>query len=257
MMKIRAIIICLVVVAAAASATLALLLMMRCVEDEGKEVAKIPEILAICEPEKDEAAAPKNQKHYIEDFVPTFSKEPLPTEIIDLITGTTFHENTPFGHDFLAFLTITPMNFYGESQIGHMIVAEEIAYQVLEIFQEIYMANFPIYSMILIDHFDADDNLSLAANNSSAFNFRYIAGTNVISRHGFGMAIDINPVQNPYVRGENVLPAAGRTYLDRTYLRPGMIVPGCVVYTAFVSRGWTWGGNWSLPRDYHHFEIRP
>ena len=96
----------------------------------------------------------------------------------------------------------------------------------------------------------------MAANNSSAFNFRTIAGTNTISRHGFGMAIDINPIQNPYVRGNNVLPEAGRAYLNRNDVRPGMIVRGGPVYEAFISRGWIWGGNWNSLQDYHHFERR-
>jgi hypothetical protein len=70
------------------------------------------------------------------------------------------------------------------------------------------------------------------------------------------MAIDINPVQNPYLRGDTIWPAAGVAYLDRGDVRPGMIVPGCVVYQAFTSRGWTWGGHWRSPVDYHHFERR-
>ena len=94
----------------------------------------------------------------------------------------------------------------------------------------------------------------MAANNSHAFNFRYIAGTNRISRHGFGMAIDINPIQNPYIRGSTIWPASGAEYLDRSYVRPGMIIQGDVVYTTFTSRGWIWGGHWTVPRDYHHFE---
>jgi len=193
---------------------------------------------------------------YITSFTPIFTAEPLPDHIIDFITGVTFTDAAPFPHSFLSYLTITHLDFDGNDTIGHMIVAEEIADEVLEIFREIYEGGFPIYSIRLIDYFYADDYLSLAANNSSAFNFRYIANTNVISRHGFGMAIDINPVQNPYVRGDVVLPAAGREYLDRNDVRLGMIVRDDVVYQAFISRGWTWGGNWTLPRDYHHFERR-
>jgi len=190
------------------------------------------------------------------DNMPIFTSEPLPDHIIRQITGVTFHETTPFGYDHLAYLTVTHVNFDGESVLGHLIVAAAIAYETLDIFREIYEGGFPIHSIKLIDYFGASDYLSMAANNSHAFNFRYIAGTNVVSRHGFGMAIDINPVQNPYIRGETIWPAAGAAYLDRTYVRPGMVVPGDVVYNAFVSRGWTWGGHWSLPRDYHHFERR-
>jgi len=187
---------------------------------------------------------------------PIFTSEPLPEHIIAQITGVTFHPNTPFPHSHLTYLTITHVGFDGEDHIGHMIVAASIGDEVLDIFREIYESGFPIYSIRLIDYFDACDNLSMAANNSSAFNFRYIANTTTISRHGFGMAIDINPVQNPYVRGGNVLPEAGRAYLDRSDVRPGMIVRGDAVYRAFTSRGWTWGGNWNSLQDYHHFERR-
>jgi len=189
-------------------------------------------------------------------FTPIFTSEPLPEHIIQLITGVTFHESTPFGYDYLTYLTVTHVNFYGESVLGHLIVAADIGDEVLDIFREIYEGGFPIHSIQLIDYFDASDYLSMAANNSHAFNFRYIAGTTTISRHGFGIAIDINPIQNPYIRGDTIWPAAGVDYVDRTNVRPGMIIPGDVVYTAFISRGWTWGGYWTRPRDYHHFERR-
>jgi len=190
------------------------------------------------------------------EILPVFKRESLPEHIIEQITGVTFHESTPFEYSFLTYVTVTHVNFQGESVIGHLIVADEIGDEVLDIFREIYESGFPIYSIRLIDYFDASDYYSMAANNSHAFNFRYIAGTNVISRHGFGMAIDINPIQNPYIRGETIWPAAGVAYLDRTDIRPGMIVQGCPVYNSFISRGWIWGGHWTSPRDYHHFERR-
>ena len=189
-------------------------------------------------------------------FTPIFTRKPLPEHIIQFITGVTFHDTTPFGYDYLTYLTITHVNFYGESIIGHLIVADWIGDEVLDIFHEMYEGGFPIHSVKLIDHFNASDYYSMAANNSHAFNFRYIAGTNVVSRHGFGVAIDINPIQNPYIRGNTIWPAAGAAYLDRTYVRPGMIVPGSVAYNAFINRGWIWGGYWTSPRDYHHFERR-
>ncbi|MCL2377343.1 MAG: M15 family metallopeptidase [Defluviitaleaceae bacterium] len=187
---------------------------------------------------------------------PIFTAEPLPDYVIALITGVSFRGDTPFGHEALTYLTMSHVDFEGESRVGHMIVAAELGDEVLDIFRELYEARFPIYQMRLIDHYGADDVASMEANNSHAFNFRFIAGTTVVSQHGFGRAIDINPIQNPYVRGDNVLPAAGMGYLDRDDVRPGMVVPGCPAYTAFVSRGWTWGGNWTSLRDYHHFERR-
>jgi len=185
-----------------------------------------------------------------------FTAEPLPEHIINQITGVSFHDNAPFDYDHLAYLTITHIDFTGKSRIGNMIVAASIAEEVLDIFREIYEYGFPIANMRLIDYYAADDYYSMADNNSVGFNFRLIAGTDVLSRHAFGMAIDINPVQNPFIRGDVILPIEGANYLDRTHIRPGMIVPGDVVYRAFTSRGWTWGGHWSVPIDYHHFERR-
>jgi len=185
---------------------------------------------------------------------PIFTSEPLPEEIIQLIMGSSFHDNTPFPTSHLAYLTITHANFYGQSQIGHLIIAASIADEVLDIFREIYEARFPIERMRLIDFYDASDYYSMADNNSVGFNFRYIAGTRTISRHGLGMAIDINPIQNPYQRGDTIWPIAGTPYLDRTNVRPGMIIHGDVVHQAFVSRGWIWGGSWRSPLDFHHFE---
>jgi len=187
---------------------------------------------------------------------PVFRREPLPEHIVELITGRTFRHDVPFGHYYLTYLTITHVDFHGVDRLGHLIVADAIGDEVLEIFREIYEARFPIYRMRLIDFYGADDYLSMAENNSHAFNFRYIAGTRTISRHGLGRAIDINPIQNPYIRGGTIWPYAGRAYLDRSYIRPGMVIRGDVVYRAFTSRGWIWGGNWTSPRDYHHFERR-
>ncbi|MCL1996860.1 MAG: M15 family metallopeptidase [Defluviitaleaceae bacterium] len=187
---------------------------------------------------------------------PVFTAEPLPYHIIELITDSSFHPHTRFGHYHLAYLTLTHIDFQGNRRLGQMIVAAQIAEEVLEIFQEIYEAQWPIERIRLIDFYDATDYYSMHDNNSVGFNYRNIAGTNTLSRHGMGMAIDINPVQNPYQRGQTIWPLIGADYLDRNNVRPGMITRGDAVYTAFISRGWIWGGNWTSPRDYHHFERR-
>jgi len=189
---------------------------------------------------------------------PVFTMQPIPAHILDIIRHQSFsnYANAPFDYSFLTYLTVTHIDFSGQRRLGHMIVAAEIGQEVLDIFQEIYEYGFPTYRMRLIDFYGSQDYLSMADNNSVAFNFRYIAGTNRLSRHAFGMAIDINPLQNPYYRNGVIWPVAGYSYLDRNYVRPGMIVPGDVVYRAFTSRGWTWGGRWRSPRDYHHFERR-
>jgi len=187
-------------------------------------------------------------------YAPVFTCEPLPEDVINLISGKSFKENTPFDYSELSYLTMSYVNFYGEHCIGNMIVAADLGEEVLEIFQELYENRFPIYKMQLIDFYNADDYLSMEDNNTSAFNFRYITNSTTISKHGYGVAIDINPVQNPYVRGSTILPPTGAEYLIRAEVHPGMIIKGDVCYQAFVSRGWTWGGDWNSLKDYQHFE---
>jgi len=195
-----------------------------------------------------------NQQPFTQESI--FIAEPLPEHIIRQISGSSFHENEHFEYDHLAYLTITYVDFDGYSRLGSIIVAASIAYEMLDIFRDIYDGRFPLARVKLIDYYGADDYYSMADNNSVGFNFRVIAGTEVLSRHAWGMAVDINPIQNPFIRGDILWPLAGGEYLDRSDVRPGMIVPGDVVYNAFVSRGWIWGGHWSVPIDYHHFERR-
>ena len=190
-----------------------------------------------------------------EDF-PIFTSEPLPKAIEELINGVSHKEVNgikPPAYSDLAYLTLSYVNFEGEHCVGNMIVAAELGDEVVEIFMELYENSFPIYQMELIDVFDADDDKSMAANNSSAFNFRLVKGTKKISKHGLGTAIDINPIQNPYITNGHYSPPASEEYKNRSDIRQGMIIEGDVCYNAFVNRGWTWGGHWNN-KDYQHFE---
>ncbi len=158
--------------------------------------------------------------------------------------------------DQLALLSIPYVDFDSVDQTGEMVVAASVAEDVLTIFADLMAARFPIASMRLIDHFDGDDNASMDANNASAFNFREIVGGTGLSEHAFGTAIDINPVQNPYVFEGNILPPAGVPYADpenRLASVPGMIVADGPVVAAFQKAGWHWGGAWTTKKDYHHF----
>ena len=152
----------------------------------------------------------------------------------------------------LRWLRLRHHGFDGAVHAGELIVAAALAQEVVDIFERIFASGFVIESLRRIDDFGADDNASMAANNSSGFNFRVVEGTSALSMHALGRAIDINPAQNPWLRAGRVDPAAGRAYLDRTDIRPGMIVrPGPVV-DAFANAGWQWGGDLPHP-DYHHF----
>lgn len=189
-----------------------------------------------------------------DDINPVFKKEVLPQDIINKITGVSWQKEAPVGLEDLSYLTITYWDFDEKEQLGELIVHRKVAQEVLEIFEEIYNAKYPIAKMRLVDEYNADDNLSMEDNNTHAFNYRMVEGTQVTSTHGYGLAIDINPVQNPYIVGDIVLPSEGKKYLQRKDIRKGMIVKGDAYYNAFISRGWTWGGDWTRIKDYHHFE---
>jgi poly-gamma-glutamate synthesis protein (capsule biosynthesis protein) len=107
--------------------------------------------------------------------------------------------------------------------------------------------------MRLVDDFGADDDASVTADNTSAFNCRPVTGGTRWSQHSYGRAIDVNPFENPYVTDGSVLVPGSATYVDRSNVRPGMILAGDAVVDAFTSRGWTWGGSWTSPIDYQHF----
>jgi hypothetical protein len=182
------------------------------------------------------------------------TSSPLPNEIRDLMTGLSYRDGCPVGLDDLRLLDMTHWNFDGAVAQGEMVVAATVANDVLDTFHRLYDARFPIERMRLVDYYDADDDLSMADNNTSAFNCRTITGGSGWSRHSYGDAIDINPVQNPYVKDATVLPPAGSAYLERSDVRQGMIVDPGVVTDAFDLIFWTWGGDWSSLKDYQHFQ---
>lgn len=187
-----------------------------------------------------------------------FYSEELSQEIIDRITGKSYKEDCDIPYSDLRYIRVLHMGFDGLTHIGEMIVNKAIAQDVVEIFKDLYSISYPIEKMILIDEYDADDNKSMEDNNSSAFNFRFVDGTRKRSVHSDGLAIDINPLYNPYVRTRNgvteVLPESGTKYTSRNEDNPYYIKKGDPCYEAFISRGFTWGGEWINSKDYQHFE---
>jgi hypothetical protein len=153
----------------------------------------------------------------------------------------------------LRLLTVDHWGFDGTVHRGRLIVNVYQAGPVLGVMRKLFDARFPFRRIWLIDAYGSNDDRSMAANNTSAFNCRYVAGTTRWSEHAYGRAIDVNPVQNPYVSGSHVSPPAGRAYTDRSRRAPGMIHAGDVVVRAFASIGWKWGGYWRSPKDYQHF----
>jgi hypothetical protein len=141
-------------------------------------------------------------------------------------------------------------DFVGAPQVGAVVVARRQARAILGVFRTLWNARFPIRRLQPVSRYRGSDDASMAADNTSAFNCRFVGGTRRWSMHAYGEAIDVNPVENPYVRGSTVSPASGRAYLDRSRHRKGMAVPGGVLVRAFAAAGWKWGASFG---DYQHF----
>lgn len=156
----------------------------------------------------------------------------------------------PLAH--LRYLTVRYWGFDDITHQGELVVADSAVDGVIAVFGELYLARFPIYSMRLVDDYAADDDASMAADNTSAFNCREVTGGGEFSEHSTGLALDINPRENPYLAGGRVLPASGSDFISRPRA-PGVIHDGDAVVLAFAQIGWSWGGRWTDPIDYQHF----
>ncbi|MGH3441002.1 MAG: M15 family metallopeptidase, partial [Nitriliruptorales bacterium] len=176
----------------------------------------------------------------------------LPGSLRTAMNGVSWRDGCPVALDSLRLVELVHRDGDGGRAWGLLVVHRDVADDVADVFEELHAADFPVARMRLIDRYGGDDDRSMAANNTSAFNCRTVSGTARWSEHAYGRAIDVNPVQNPYVDGDRVEPEAGRAHLDRSDVRPGMVVrPGPVV-EAFAAIGWGWGGDWSSAKDYQH-----
>ena len=196
----------------------------------------------------------EQEEGYDEEKVePIFKYSEIPEEIKEKMLGKSMPKDTNISFDDLAYIKLTCYGFDKEDHIGEMVVDKRLAEEVVDIFKELYEKKYPIEKVKLIDEYNADDKSSMNDNNTSAFCYRTIKGTDKLSNHGKGRAIDINPFQNPHVIGDTTNPEEACSYIDRTKEDIGIIRQGDDCYNAFVSRGWTWGGHWKNP-DYQHFE---
>ncbi|MFD5828335.1 M15 family metallopeptidase [Lentzea sp. NPDC060358] len=177
--------------------------------------------------------------------------KPVTAERLD----SSWREGCPVGPGQLRLVNLGFVGFDGRAHRGELIVHADVATEVARVFADLYFDRFPVERMETIEKYDSDDDASMAANNTSAFNCRPITGGTAWSNHSYGRAIDINTVQNPYISGSGaVYPPNGAPYVDRTRNAPGMIHAGDATEQAFTTRGWTWGGFWETPIDYQHFE---
>ncbi len=171
------------------------------------------------------------------------------------MVGSSWHRGCPVGLAKLRLVEVRHWGFDGDVHRGRVIVHRAEAKGILKVMKRLYRVRYPIRRMELIDRYGADDRRSMAADNTSAFNCRFVAGTRRWSMHAYGRAIDVNPVENPYVSEDHVSPPAGEPYADRSSDVEGVIHAGDGVVRAFAKRaGWEWGGSWSGgTRDDQHF----
>ena len=168
------------------------------------------------------------------------------------MTPSSWRPGCPVPLENLRYLRVSYMRFDGTEQVGEMVVNADVAETVTKAFKVLWDEDVRFERMQLVDDFGGDDAASMAADNTSAFNCRSVAGSSSWSQHAYGRAIDINPVQNPSVVRGQVDPPAGSAYLDRSDVRPGMLVSGDITTRVFRFIGWGWGGDWTSSKDYQH-----
>jgi D-alanyl-D-alanine carboxypeptidase-like protein len=185
--------------------------------------------------------------------LPPFQATSNPVTAAEL--GASWHAGCPVGPAQLRTLHVSFVGFDRRAHRGAIVVHRDAAGAVTTVFRRLYDARFPIRRMEPVARYGGSDRRSMAADNTSGFNCRFASapGPRRWSAHAFGKAIDVNTIENPYVQGSYVSPAAGRAYAERSRYRPGMAVAGGLLVRAFASVGWLWGGRWASTPDYQHF----
>lgn len=205
----------------------------------------------------DEAAALADLDSYFQSY--EISRD---GPVFQRINGKSYVDNEDIALEDLRYLRLLHYNFQNQVQVGEMIVNAAIAEDVLNIFKELFQQKYQIESIILVDEFWVEgedgnraDFESIEVNNTSCFNYRPVSGGESLSNHAYGLAIDINPQQNPYVTAAGVYSHENAApYLDRNSGDPAVIVQGDICYSIFEKYGFSWGGLWQDPIDYQHFE---
>lgn len=183
------------------------------------------------------------------------SIERVDAELRKRMTGNSWHRGCPVPLRNLRLLRVGHWGFDGKVKRGYVVVHADASRDILRVMRKLYELHFAIRRMRLVDAYGSDDHRSMNADNTSAFNCREVAGRpGVWSQHAYGRAIDVNPIENPYVTsGGYVSPPAGAPYADRRPHVKGMINARGKVVKAFADAGWGWGGNWSGTKDFQHF----
>ncbi|HUZ03068.1 MAG TPA: M15 family metallopeptidase, partial [Thermomicrobiaceae bacterium] len=171
-----------------------------------------------------------------------------------LATGS-WRTGCPVSIGALRVLDLSYWGFDGGVHTGQLMVNADVAQPVVQAFRLLFAARYPVHRMELVEQFNADDEQSMLADNTSAFNCRGVPGSSAWSQHAYGRAVDLNPFENPEVRNGAVDPPAAAVYTDRSLSVTGMLHPGDAAVQAFATIGWTWGGDWTALKDYMHFSL--
>lgn len=191
-----------------------------------------------------------------------FYYEPLTESVKERITGISYPENgCTIPYEDLNYVGLKYIDFDGQVQTGELICNKAVAQDMVEIFYELYRNEYQLERVRLIDEYNGDDTASMAENNTSCFNYRVVDGTTSLSKHAYGLAIDVNPYYNPYVVfGRNadgsdyISPPGSEVYADRGQNFAYKIDENDLCYRLFTEHGFTWGGNWNSSKDYQHFQ---
>jgi hypothetical protein len=180
------------------------------------------------------------------------SVAPISPEVRERMGGT-WQEGCPVGLEALRYLTVSFRGFDGDVHTGELVVHGDEADDVVGVFRQLFEAGFPVEEMRLVTDADLAAPPTGDGNNTAAFVCRVVRGGTRFSAHASGLAIDLNPFHNPYTRDDLVLPELASAYVDRSHVRPGMILDGDAAVRAFEAIGWSWGGRWTDPVDIQHF----
>ena len=208
----------------------------------------------------DEEIIPEDRVTYKDGFY----YQPLDDMVIDRITGCSYPvleegESIEIGYNDLSYVVVQYVGFDFETHQGEIICNNAIAQDLVEIFYELYRNEYQLESIALIEEYGGDDYASCEANNTSCFNYRQVVDSSSLSKHALGLAIDINPLYNPYItyNGDGsykVYPETAVDYADRSKAFPYKIDENDLCYKLFTEHGFTWGGNWNSVKDYQHFQ---
>ena len=188
-----------------------------------------------------------------------FTSDPIPDAIWQKMQGKTYVDNPYVSRSDLRYLRVKHWDYDEQTHQGELVCNRLIADKLLAIFRELYKAHYPIQRIRLADEYDADDERQMRDNNTSCFCYRNVSGSNNLSKHARGLAIDINPLYNPYIRyrkdGSQIIePATAKPYAHRSKSYRYKIEKGDLCYRLFIKHGFTWGGSWRTMKDYQHFE---